>query len=258
MESGVGERVFKSMTALLRATDGFSGASGSGWDTIEEAISWLGVEPLTFAAPVTIVTNVNLTINLTDGVERSQLETSVSSTTTTPMGIPSRQQASLGNMPLVQTETYPPPCDARQLVEDPGLGRSRPAQSYDVPPPVPPQPEIILSNEQKKILNLVEQGKNIFFTGAAGTGKSVLLREIVNVLEEMYGSVRVARTAPTGVAGLNIGGTTIHSWAGIGLGKESAKRLLDRLSERKRNTWRMTAALIIDESWCVICRAVHY
>lgn len=32
----------------------------------------------------------------------------------------------------------------------------------------PPQPELVLSEEQNYILDLVKQGKNIFFTGAAG------------------------------------------------------------------------------------------
>ncbi|KAI5991476.1 hypothetical protein EDD15DRAFT_2368840 [Pisolithus albus] len=70
--------------------------------------------------------------------------------------------------------------------------------------------------------------------GPPGTGKSVLLREIIKVLLNMYDPTQVAITAPTGVAGLNIGGSTIHSWAGIGYGKESAERLLKGLSSSKK------------------------
>lgn len=90
-----------------------------------------------------------------------------------------------------------------------------------------------------------------------GTGKSVLLREIINLLHRKHGREKVARTAPTGIAGLNIGGSTIHSWAGIGLGKESADKLVDRLSTFKEMTWCSTAAWIIDESWC-ICLALLF
>ncbi|KAI6045158.1 hypothetical protein EDC04DRAFT_204929 [Pisolithus marmoratus] len=64
----------------------------------------------------------------------------------------------------------------------------------------------------------------------------------------MYEPEQVAITAPTGVAGINIGGRTIHSWAGIGYGKESAERLLKGLTSFKKMQWRSTKALIIDEN----------
>lgn len=84
-----------------------------------------------------------------------------------------------------------------------------------------------------------------------GTGKSVLLREIISQLKskpEMATSVAV--TASTGIAGLNIGGSTVHSFAGIGLGKETAEKLAEKIkySERLRKRWRGTKILIIDES----------
>ncbi|CAN9120449.1 unnamed protein product [Alternaria alternata] len=93
--------------------------------------------------------------------------------------------------------------------------------------------KIFLSEEQQNVLNLVaEYKKSVFFTGSAGTGKSVLLREIIAALRRKYAREpdRVAVTASTGLAACNIGGVTLHSFAGIGLGKEpvedlAAKRL---------------------------------
>ncbi|KAH9000131.1 hypothetical protein EDB92DRAFT_467133 [Lactarius akahatsu] len=62
------------------------------------------------------------------------------------------------------------------------------------------KPDIQLSYEQKQVLELVKQKKSVFYTGSAGTGKSVLLREIIKTLRKEY--VRtpeaVAVTASTG------------------------------------------------------------
>ncbi len=69
---------------------------------------------------------------------------------------------------------------------------------------------------------VVEKGKSVFFTGPAGTGKSVLMRAIIQDLKKKHARdpERVAVTASTGLAACNIGGMTLHSFAGIGLGKE--------------------------------------
>jgi ATP-dependent DNA helicase PIF1 len=111
---------------------------------------------------------------------------------------------------------------------------------------------VFLSDEQKKVASMVvNQGASVFFTGSAGTGKSVLMREIIRQLRERYKKEpdRVAVTASTGLAACNIGGVTLHSFAGIGLGKEDAPELIRKI---KRNTksktrWQRTKVLIIDE-----------
>jgi len=58
-------------------------------------------------------------------------------------------------------------------------------------------------------------GRNVFLTGQAGTGKSYLLEEAITLAP-----FDVDITAPTGVAALNVGGRTVHRWAGMLLGPE--------------------------------------
>lgn len=76
-----------------------------------------------------------------------------------------------------------------------------------------------LSPEQLAAAQRALRGNNVFITGAAGTGKSHVLRYIVQELRRQYGTDSVFPVAPTGIAAINIGGTTVHSFAGIGLGR---------------------------------------
>ena len=113
-------------------------------------------------------------------------------------------------------------------------------------------PKVFLSDEQMSVLNLVaEQKKSVFFTGSAGTGKSVLLREIIKALRGKYTKEldRVAVTASTGLAACNVGGVTLHSFAGIGLGKEAVPELVKKvkMNQKAKNRWLRTKVLIVDE-----------
>lgn len=60
----------------------------------------------------------------------------------------------------------------------------------------------------------------------------------------------VAVTASTGMAACNIGGITLHSFSGIGLGDGTAETLLKRIQKQKKtvNRWMRTQVLIVDES----------
>ncbi|KAF8306376.1 hypothetical protein DL93DRAFT_224980 [Clavulina sp. PMI_390] len=104
---------------------------------------------------------------------------------------------------------------------------SGPSPVDGTPAPAPinlkPTEPIVLSEEQQGILNAVLQGHSLFFTGSAGTGKSVLLREIISQLRAR--GTQVAVTASTGIASINVGGSTIHSFAGCGLAKGSKEEL---------------------------------
>lgn len=112
--------------------------------------------------------------------------------------------------------------------------------------------KVFLSDEQRSVLNLVAaQKKSVFFTGSAGTGKSVLLRETIKVLRDKYKreTDRVAVTASTGLAACNVGGVTLHSFAGIGLGKEAVPELVKKIKKnaKAKQRWMRTKVLIVDE-----------
>lgn len=107
---------------------------------------------------------------------------------------------------------------------------------------------IVLSKEQEHVLSLAKDGVSLFFTGSAGTGKSLLLRTIIKDLKRTHQG-KVAITASTGLAACNIGGQTLHSFAGVGLGKGEPQKLLKYVRRNRGaiNRWKSIQVLIIDE-----------
>ena len=59
----------------------------------------------------------------------------------------------------------------------------------------------------------------------------------------------MAVTASTGLAACNVGGVTLHSFGGIGLGKEAKPELVRKIkrNQKAKNRWMRTKVLIIDE-----------
>ena len=69
--------------------------------------------------------------------------------------------------------------------------------------------------KQKQALDILKTGKNVFLTGSAGSGKTYVLNSYINYLKK--NKIGVGITAATGIAATHLGGTTIHSWSGIGI-----------------------------------------
>ncbi len=110
--------------------------------------------------------------------------------------------------------------------------------------------EETLSKSQQEALDAILRGHNVLVTGKAGSGKSFLLERVRQELEARQ--IHLQMTATTGSAAWNIGGTTLHSWAGIGLGERTnaekfAKELLAPWRRDKLKDWQWTECLIIDE-----------
>ena len=73
---------------------------------------------------------------------------------------------------------------------------------------IQPKPEFILTEEFREIIDLLKNtSDSVYITGKAGTGKSSLLQHFIKHTEKRY-----VVLAPTGIAALNIGGQTAHSF----------------------------------------------
>lgn len=102
---------------------------------------------------------------------------------------------------------------------------------------------IKLTGEQERAVDYVLRGKSMFLTGRAGTGKSFTLKYIIGLLERSTTFV----SATTGCAAVNIGGTTVHKFSGIGLGNGPVSHIVKFMSKQGRANWATCRMLIIDE-----------
>ena len=107
-----------------------------------------------------------------------------------------------------------------------------------------------LTLEQRAVFDALMEGKSMALLGPAGVGKSYLLSVIYTELAQMR-LCTVQLCAMTGCAALLIGNKakTLHSWAGIGLGKENVDTLYTKITRdgRAKKNWKTTDLLVIDE-----------
>jgi ATP-dependent DNA helicase PIF1 len=100
--------------------------------------------------------------------------------------------------------------------------------------------DIELTSEYQAALSFLRAGEgHLFVTGRAGTGKSTLLRALRGQIEEDF-----VVLAPTGLAAVNVGGQTIHSFFGL------PPRLIrpeDIRRSRNGSLMRRMQLLVIDE-----------
>jgi ATP-dependent exoDNAse (exonuclease V) alpha subunit len=101
--------------------------------------------------------------------------------------------------------------------------------------------------KQREALDILQSGYNTFLTGPPGSGKTFLLNEYIKYLKKNH--VAVSVTASTGIAATHMGGTTLHSWSGLGirdeLDEQEAKKICEKGYVRKRI--KNAHVLIIDE-----------
>ena len=106
-----------------------------------------------------------------------------------------------------------------------------------------------LSIEQEFVFNKLKRGENVFLSGSAGTGKSFLIKHFVDYLKLNKSKFRVCALTGTAALLLNCNATTLHSWAGIGLGIGNREKITFTVLKNKKKTqnWKRTKILIVDE-----------
>jgi ATP-dependent exoDNAse (exonuclease V) alpha subunit len=94
-------------------------------------------------------------------------------------------------------------------------------------------------------LEIMLSGESVLLTGPAGAGKTFVLNQFIKLAKSEGKHVSV--TATTGLAATHLGGTTIHSWAGIGVSDYLPSGFAEHLGKGRREIIEKTDVLIIDE-----------
>lgn len=99
--------------------------------------------------------------------------------------------------------------------------------------------------KQGVALEVMLLGENVLLTGPAGSGKTFVLNQFIRLAKNEGKYVSV--TATTGLAATHLGGSTIHSWSGMGIQDSIADGFVDHISKGRREIIEKTDVLIIDE-----------
>lgn len=99
--------------------------------------------------------------------------------------------------------------------------------------------------KQQLALAIMYEGHNVFLTGPAGSGKTYVLNQLIKL--KKHAGKHVSVTATTGLAASHLGGSTIHSWSGIGVRDDISEHFVESLAKGRREIIEKTDTLIIDE-----------
>jgi ATP-dependent DNA helicase PIF1 len=106
-----------------------------------------------------------------------------------------------------------------------------------------------LSLEQEQALRVFNEGRNMFLTGPGGTGKTALIKKMVELCKTNGKKIQVCALTGCAAVLLNCQAKTVHSWAGIGLANGPADMIVRRVATNKYKAaaWKKIDVLIIDE-----------
>lgn len=104
------------------------------------------------------------------------------------------------------------------------------------------------NREMRNAYDLIAKtNKSFFLTGRAGTGKTTFLQKVQECVDKNF-----IVLAPSGVAAINAGGQTIHSFFGLDLGVQGPKSY-GMMNENKISLAQNVDTIIIDEVSMVRC-----
>ena len=104
-----------------------------------------------------------------------------------------------------------------------------------------------MNTKQSIIYEKIVNGDSVLLTGPAGTGKTYVIKKFYYKYKD---EKKIGLTSMTGTSAVVLGGRTVHSFLGIGLGTGSAENLYKRLMQGSafiKNVWKNLEVLIIDE-----------
>lgn len=106
-----------------------------------------------------------------------------------------------------------------------------------------------LNIQQQTIVEKYLKGENLFITGPGGSGKTFLIKLIVEDAIKKQKPYKVCALTGCAAILLECGATTLHSFAGIGLANGPVNQVVERVVKNKyrKANWKNTELLIIDE-----------
>ncbi len=128
------------------------------------------------------------------------------------------------------------------------LSKNEEETKFGRSPSIMSENTVKLSPKQRDAYEMMSSGRSIFLTGRGGCGKSTLIKLYYN---QYQNTRQVGLTSTTGTSALLIGGVTLYSFLGIGLGTGSVEQLYQEIMFKRphkiKQRWRELQTLIIDE-----------
>jgi ATP-dependent exoDNAse (exonuclease V) alpha subunit len=116
--------------------------------------------------------------------------------------------------------------------------------------------ELIKSNDFLDAVDAMQNGDCVFLTGKAGSGKTTLIKHI---LETWQGKRQIAVTATTGIAALGLGGATLHSTLSLPIGILDPLAVdTSKMSTKAKDVIKAMDCLVIDEAGMLLSFALDY
>jgi ATP-dependent DNA helicase PIF1 len=113
-----------------------------------------------------------------------------------------------------------------------------------------------LTTQQAKIILKILSGDSVLILGKAGTGKSWIINTIKKIVKNTNQNKIVSVCSTTGLSALNIEGSTINSFCGIGICEDPVNVIIAKIKRRRKiiEQIKSTDILILDEISMLSCK----